>query len=436
MKTSETITIGIPKEKVKLTKYQILIIGGGTAGITVASQLKRKDRNLDVAIIEPSDKHYYQPAWTLVGAGTYNFDATVRDEKEVIPKGVAWIKAYAETIDAENNKIITRDGQHIKYEYLVVAAGIQYDWDAIPGLKETIGKNGVTSNYDKRYAPYTWELLQNFKGGNALFTQPATPIKCGGAPQKIMYLAEEYFRKHKVREKTNVIFATPGTVIFGTEPWKTTLNQIVEKRNIKARFFHKLVEIRGETKEAVYEVTNLEGKKLTQSDIDIGAGMRIEGDNRVVIPYSLLHLAPPQSAPDFIKKSPLTKKDDPYGWVDVDQYTLQHRRFANVFGLGDVTSTPNAKTGAAVRKQAPILIQNLIRTMGEQNLDGQPRYTGYGSCPMVTGYGKMLLAEFDYENKATPSLPIDTSKPRWSMWLLKKYFLPWFYWHRMLKGKG
>ena len=436
MKTDHSYTAEVKVKSAISIKHQILIIGGGTAGITVASQLKRKVRGLDIAIIEPSDKHYYQPAWTLVGAGTYNLKATIREEKDVIPKGVTWIKAYAETIDAENNEVVTKDGKQIRYEYLIVAAGIQYDWGAIPGLKETIGKNGVTSNYDKRYAEYTWELLQNFKGGNALFTQPATPIKCGGAPQKIMYLAEEYFRKHHLRENTNVIYATPGSVIFGVEPWKTTLNNIVEERNIKPRYFHKLVEIRPDTKEAIYEVTNLNGETLTQDDIDLSMGMRIEGSDRVVIPYELLHLAPPQSAPDFIKKSPLTKEEDPYGWVDVNKFTLQNNRFANVFALGDVTNTPNAKTGAAVRKQAPILVQNLLRVMDNQNLTGQPEYHGYGSCPMVTGYGKMLLAEFDYDNQATPSLPIDTSKPRWSMWLLKKYFLPWFYWNRMLKGKG
>lgn len=419
-----------------MDKYNVLIIGGGTAGITVAAQLLRKDPGIKLGVVEPSEKHYYQPAWTLVGAGTFNMAATERDEKDLIPKKAHWIKDFAETIDPQNNLVITREGKRLGYDYLVVAAGIQYDWDVIPGLKESIGKGGVTTNYDKRYAEYTWESLQNFKGGNALFTQPHTPIKCGGAPQKIMYLAEHYLRKRGIRDKSKVIFATPGSVIFGVEPFKTTLAKIIKDRNIFTYFFHKLIEIRPQQKVAVFEVTNLEGRKLTEADISAEAGMRIEGDNKVVIPYDFLHLAPPQSAPDFIKKSPLAREDDPYGWVDVDQYSLQHRKFLNVFSLGDVAGTPNAKTGAAVRKQAPVVVQNLLSLRRQKALDGNPQYHGYSSCPIVTGYGKMLLAEFDYDNKATPSFSFDTSKERWSMWVLKKYILPWFYWHRMLKGKG
>ena len=418
-----------------MEKFQVLVIGGGTAGITVAAQLLNEQPSLRVGIIEPSDEHYYQPAWTLVGAGAFKFSDTVKQEKKFIPKGAHWIKDYAQTIDAENNTVTIKDGTALKYDFLVVAAGIQLDWDAIPGLQEAIGKNGVTSNYHQRYVNYTWELLQNFKGGNALFTQPHTPIKCGGAPQKIMYLAEHYFRKQGVRDKTNVIFATPGSVIFGVQPFKKYLEGQIEERNINGKFFHKLVEIRPEAKEAVYEITNLEGREPDESDLDTKLGMRLEG-NKVVIPYEFLHLAPPQSAPDFIKNSPLAKPDDPYGWVDVDKGTLQHLRYPNVFSLGDVAGTPNAKTGAAVRKQAPVVVKNLLSLLHEHALNGEPKYDGYSSCPIVTGYGKMLLAEFDYENKATPSLPVDTSKARWDMWILKKYILPWFYWNRMLKGKG
>ncbi|MEQ9442984.1 MAG: FAD/NAD(P)-binding oxidoreductase [Cyclobacteriaceae bacterium] len=421
----------------KASKHKILIIGGGTAGITVAAQLLRKDKSLDIGIIEPSEKHYYQPAWTLVGAGTYDLEDTIRQEKKCIPAGATWIKEHAQQIDPDQQVVLTREGRSYAYQYLVVAPGIQLDWDAIPGLKEGIGKNGLTSNYDKQYVEYTWELLQKFRGGNALFTQPTTPIKCGGAPQKIMYLAEDYFRKHKVRDKTNIIFATPGTVIFGVASFARTLNEILKERDIHARFFHRLVEIRPEKKEAVYELTKEELLPVTLSQEDQQFQIRTEGNSKLVIPYEIMHLAPPQSAPDFIKQSPLAVPDSPYGWVDVNKYTLQHNRYPNVFSLGDVASTPNAKTGAAIRKQAPVVVNNLLSMMQQQkNLLINPQYNGYGSCPIVTRYGRMMLAEFDYDNHATPSFPFDTAKERWSMWLLKKYFLPWFYWNRMLKGKG
>lgn len=417
-----------------MENYQVLIIGGGTAGITVAAQLLRKNSDLNVGIIEPSDKHYYQPAWTLVGAGTYNMADTERDERDLIPKGARWIQDYAEDIDPDNNLVTLSRGEQIEYETLVVATGVQYNWNVIPGLEEGIGHRSITSNYDKKYTNYTWESLQNFKGGNALFTQPHTPIKCGGAPQKIMYMAEDYFRKNGKRENTNVIFATPGTVIFGVQPYKEALQKIVKDRNIHTFFFHKLVEIRPDQQEAVYEVTKPEHLPDINDPVSQKLGIRIESDGRVVIPFNFLHTAPPQSAPDFVKNSPLAKPDDPYGFIEVDKHTLQHPEYKNVFSLGDVAGTPNAKTGAAVRKQAPVVVSNLLNYMDAKPIDS--RYDGYSSCPIVTGYGKMLLAEFDYENKAAPSLPIDTSRPRWDMWILKKYILPWFYWNRMLKGRG
>ncbi len=421
----------------KTSQHNILIIGGGTAGITVAAQLLKKDKSLDIGIIEPSEKHYYQPAWTLVGAGTYDLQNTIREEKKVMPSGATWIKEHASEIDPEQQTVSTEEGRTYSYNYLIAAPGIQLDWDAIPGLKEGIGKNGLTSNYDPRYAEYTWELLQNFRVGNALFTQPATPIKCGGAPQKIMYLAEDYFEKQGVRQRANVIFATPGSVLFGMKNIAKTLNQIIRARNIHTRFFHNLIEIRPEKKEAVYEITQEDRLPISLGKQDQDLGIRPEGDSKVVIPYEMMHLAPPQSAPDFIKRSPLSVPDSPYGWVDVNKHTLQHNRYPNVFSLGDASSTPNAKTGAAVRKQAPILVENLLSVMQQQsNLMKNPQYHGYGSCPIVTRYGRMVLAEFDYDNQPDSSFPFDTTKERWSMWLLKKYFLPWFYWNRMLKGKG
>lgn len=415
-------------------KHQVLILGGGTAGITVAAQLHRKDKNLDIAILEPSEKHYYQPAWTLVGAGAFDMADTIKDEKEYIPKDTTWIKAYAEEIDPENNMVVTRDGQKIQYEYLIVAVGIQLDWDGIPGLKEGIGKNGICSNYSKDYAEYTYECLQNFKGGNALFTQPATPVKCGGAPQKIMYLAEDYFRKNGIRDKANVIFATPGSVIFGVKEFAKTLNGIIHDRDIYLKLYHKLVEIRPDTKEAVYELSGAETGCVTIDDVEEKLRMKVEGETKVVIPFEMMHLAPPQSAPDFIKKSPLAVAESPLGWVDVDKYSLQHNKYPNVFALGDVANLPTAKTGAAVRKQAPVVVKNLLTVMAHASINGNKKYTGYSSCPLVTQYGKMVLAEFDYDNKPTPSFPIDTTKERYSMWLFKKHFLPWMYWNAMLRG--
>lgn len=391
--------------------HQILIIGGGNAGLSVAAQLLRKRPKLDIGIIEPSEKHYYQPAWTLVGGGAYNVNATVRNEKDFIPKNATWIKDSAESFEPEQNKVTCKSGAVYTYDYMVVAPGIQLDWDKIKGLKETLGKNGVTSNYTFQTAPYTFECIKNTKSGNALFTAPNTPIKCGGAPQKIMFLAGDYFRKHGLLDKINIHFYSGGGRIFAVDKYENSLKKVYERYRIAAHFLHNLVEVDGPNKKAVFE--DKDGTRHT-------------------VEFSMMHVTPPQSAPDFIKKSPLAIPGNPLGWVDVDKFTLQHNRYPNIFSIGDVSSTPNAKTGAAVRKQAPVLVENLLHVMDGGSLAS--KYNGYGSCPLVTGYGKLILAEFDYDNIPRESFPFDQSKERWSMWILKKHILPWLYWNKILKG--
>lgn len=396
--------------------HQIVIVGGGSGGITTAAQLLRKDKNLDIAIIEPSEKHYYQPGWTLMSGGLMKPEEMVKDKKDVIPKGVNWIKDYAVSFDTDKNLIITASGIGVQYQYLILCPGIQLDLHLIKGLKETLGKNGVTSNYAGLGA-YSWELIKNFKGGNAIFTYPATPIKCGGAAQKVMYMADDVFKsKSGVGVNTKVMFCTAGTKLFAVPAYSKALEEIVERRGIEVKYQHNLKEIKPETREAIFDVTTPEGVK------------------EVSIKYDLLHVAPPMSAPDFIKKSPFAQQNgDGGGWIDVDQYTLQHKRYANVFGLGDATSLPTSKTAAAVRAQVPVVVENLLALMKGKPLTA--RYDGYTCCPIITGYNSAIFAEFDYENIPISSFFIDPTKERYSMFLVKRYLLPWLYWNRMLKGK-
>lgn len=182
--------------------HSILIIGGGTAGITVAARLRRAARSLDIAIVEPSTKHYYQPLWTLVGAGVVDKSMTERDEADVIPCGASWIRAAALSFEPTEKAVITSDGARHTYDQLVVCPGIKLDWDAVPGLRTGIGKNGICSNYSFETVDSTWQALRNFSGGTAVFTMPQTAVKCGGAPQKILYLAEDYIRRKGLRERS------------------------------------------------------------------------------------------------------------------------------------------------------------------------------------------------------------------------------------------
>lgn len=391
--------------------HQIVIIGGGTAGITVAARLTRGwTDKLDVAIVEPSDKHYYQPLWTLVGAGVAKKEVTERPEASVIPRRAAWIRDAVTEIRPEKKSIRTRDGRTITYDWLVVAAGLKLYWDRIPGLSEAIGHDGVCSNYAFAYVDSTWEAIRSFRGGNAVFTNPSGAVKCGGAPQKIMYLADDWFRKTGVREATNVIFASALPNIFAVEPYRRTLEQVVARKGIDCRFQHELIEVRGPSKEAVFR--------------------RLDTGEQVTLAYDMLHVTPPMGPPEFIANSPIA---DPHGWVEVDKGTLRHPRYPNVFSLGDCANLPTSKTGAAIRKQAPVVVQNLRDAIAGR--EPTARYGGYTSCPVVTGYGKLVLAEFNYDKQPEETFPVDQSRERWSMWLLKRYVLPIMYWHGMLKGR-
>jgi sulfide:quinone oxidoreductase len=393
---------------------QILIIGGGNAGISVAAQLLLKNKQLDLAIVDPSEKHYYQPAWTLVGGGAFDIKKTERTEASVIPAGAKWIKEKVQSFFPDENTIELGNGNRISYDYLIVAPGIQLNWGDIKGLKETLGKNGVCSNYSFETAPYTFECIKNFKGGKAIFHNPTTPVKCGGAPHKIMYMAADYFRNNGLLEKADIQYWSGVGKLFAVEKYEKTLLKVVKRGNIKLNFNVQLMEIDGPGKKALF--------------VGIGA------DNKEVqtwVDFDMMHVTPPQSAPDFVRNSVLANAT---GWVDVDKHTLKHVRYSNIFSLGDAAGLPISKTGAAIRKQAPVVVTNILDALAGRPLSAS--YLGYTSCPLVTGYGKLVLAEFDYNNTPMETFPFDQSKERWSMYQLKTKVLPWLYWNKILTGKA
>lgn len=393
--------------------HTLLIIGGGAAGVSVANNMRRQNSDIDIAIVEPSEVHYYQPGFTIIGGGAYTMKQTMRNEADLIHPTVTWIKDYAETFQPDDNSVSLRSGDTISYDYLVVCPGLQLDWDKIEGLKETLNKNNVCSNYSAETVEYTWECIQNIKEGTALFTQPPMPIKCAGAPQKIMYLAADRFRKRGTLDKFHIEFLNAGPALFGVPFFAKALSKVVADYGIKTSFNHNLIAIDGPAKIATFEATDSDGNK-----------------QRVTKAFDMIHVTPPQSAPDFIKKSPLANAA---GWVDVNPNTLQHNKYGNIFGLGDAGSTPNAKTAAAVRKQVPVVVDNILNLKNSKDLQGG--YDGYGSCPLTTSLNKVMLAEFAYDGKVTPSFPLlDPRKSRAIWWWGKTTGFPWLYWHLMIKG--
>ncbi|CQD21840.1 pyridine nucleotide-disulfide oxidoreductase [Mycolicibacterium conceptionense] len=396
-------------------KHEVLIVGGGTAGITVAARLLRKHYT-DVAIIEPSDKHYYQPLWTLVGGGQATAAETERAEAAVMPRGATWIKNAVTAVDPDANTVTCADGTTYGYDVLVVAPGIQLDWHRIEGLTETLGKDGVSSNYRFDLAPRTWEFIRNTRSGTAVFTMPSGPIKCAGAPQKIAYLACDHWRREGVLDNIDVHLVVPTPRIFGIPAIADNLDKVIADYGIT---LHTGSEVRSIDSGA---------RKVTMTSVADGI--------ETTLPYDVMHAVPHQSAPDWIKASPLSTSHvggDANGYVDIDKHTMQHVRYPNVFALGDAGSSPNSKTGAAIRKQAPAVVENIGAVLSGRPLTGS--YDGYASCPIVTSAHDMLLAEFDYDFALKPSFPLlDPVKPHRPYWYLKKYGLPVMYWNLMLKG--
>ncbi|MGI9336192.1 MAG: TIGR01244 family sulfur transferase [Gammaproteobacteria bacterium] len=394
-------------------RVDVVVVGGGAAGIAVATSLLRRKPGIEIALVEPNDTHYYQPGWTLVGAGAFDRARTQRPMARCMPAGVEWIRAAAAAFEPDHNRVVLEDGERIEYRGLIVAPGLKLDWDAIEGLRETLGKNAVTSNYRFDMAAYTWELVQGLRGGRALFTQPPMPIKCAGAPQKAMYLSCDHWQRSGALKQIEVEFNNAGGVLFGVEAFVPPLMRYVERYGAALAFQSNLVAVDGPAHKAWFDVT-CEGT----------------GVERIEKHFDMLHVVPPQTAPDFVRSSPLA---DAAGWVEVNPETLQHPRFGNVFSLGDACSAPNAKTAAAIRKQAPVVARNIVAVL--DGAGARALYDGYGGCPLTVERGKVVLAEFGYGGKLLPTLPLDPTVARRSAWWMKTRLMPFLYWDVMLKGR-
>lgn len=392
---------------------KLLVVGGGSAGCTMAAKFSKQLKKDSVIVLEPSSDHYYQPLFTLVGAGVTPVSFTRRDAKQVLPTSAKWLQDYAESIDPKNNVVKTANGGSIDYEYLIVAVGLINDYEKVPGLVEGLKDkhSGVSTVYSHKYCEKTWSDFKSFKGGDAVFTYPDTPIKCPGAPQKIAYMADSYFTKSNVRSKSKITYNTCLPVIFGVKKYADALMKVVARKNIQVNYKTVLKEINLDKKEAVF--FNTEDKtKLT------------------TLPYNLLHVTPPMKTPDFLQNS--RNLTDDSGYLTVDKYTLQHTKYPNIYGLGDCTNTPNSKTAAAIAKQSYVVEQNLLKTMNNES--ATEKYNGYGACPLVTSYSTCVLAEFIYDGVPRETLPFNQARESTLAYYMKRDLFPFIYWHFMLKG--
>ncbi|XP_041355810.1 sulfide:quinone oxidoreductase, mitochondrial-like isoform X1 [Gigantopelta aegis] len=393
--------------------YKLVVVGGGAGGCSTAAKFARKLGKGQIAVIDPAETHYYQPYWTLVGSGLKDVKDSGRPMRSVLPKNCDWIQDKAVAFDPDNCTVTTSNGELINYEYLIVAMGLQLNYHHIKGLPEAFDMDDtICSNYSRATVVKTFPALQAFKGGNAIFTFPVSPIKCAGAPQKIMYMAEHYFRKTGKRDQANIMFNTTLGTIFGVKKYAESLTKVVKDRNINVNYKRNLIEVRPDKKEAIF----------TKLDSDSGETETYH--------YDFLHVVPPMSAPDPLR---LAKKIvNETGYLEVNQHTLQHMKYPNIFGIGDCINAPTSKTAAAAATMCYPLMKNLWAVMNGKTIKHE--YDGYTSCPLLTGYGKCIMAEFDFAAEPLETFPIDQGKERLSMYHIKKDILAPVYWYLMLPG--
>lgn len=390
-------------------EYKVVILGAGAGGVSTASRLVNAGVK-HIAIIDHADQHAYQPAWPLVGSGDEKKEHTVKPMEKVIPKETDFIQQEVTGIDPDNNTVLLGNETTITYDYLVVALGLKLDFEEIDGLTETLGKNGVCTNYLYDYVDYTFETLKQTNTGNIIVTKPKRAIKGGVSPENSIFTFHEYIHD-KQQGKPHLIFKSGRDTLFPVEKYRLYMEQHLNDKAIEYQLNQELIKVDGKQKFATFK------DLVTLETYDL--------------PFEMLLVTPPMSAPEVVKQSALR---DENGWVDVDQFTLQHERYPNVFSLGDCTNLPTVKMGAAVRKQLPILAENLLAFMKGKELTGH--YDGSTACPVATEYGQAFIAEFDYSMKPTESMPIDQGKTNPLLYQVKKRAIPFMYWHAMLKGKG
>jgi len=402
--------------------HKVVIVGGGSAGLTVSHQLLRsgKFNRHEIAVIDPAEWHHYQPGWTLVGAGLKSKEELRRPLRSLIDSKLEFYNEGVDSFCPEENSISLSGGRKLSYEHLVVAPGISVNFKAIKGLPEALADphSLVSSTYGYDTCEKVFRTIKTLRTGAAIFTHPTGVVKCAGAPQKIMWLAWDYWKQAGLYDGSDpsgspiqISFATGLPVMFGVPKYSTKLNEMREERGVEGLFQHDLVAIEGNT--ATFALPD--GKEQVEKHFDF------------------LHVVPKMGPHAFVKNSVLANEA---GFVDVDEGTTRHRKYVNVWSIGDASSLPTSKTAAAITAQAPVLVQNLKRSMEGKELDAT--YDGYTSCPLLTEYGKVMLAEFGYGGAPQETFNrwfgINQAIPRRAFYHLKKDFFPWVYYKSMVKG--
>ncbi len=448
-------TVGATSVNASSIKGKVVIVGGGLSGMSTAARLKNAASDLDITVIEPNPYSVsYQAGQTLVAAGIYEPEDIRYKAQDKLPDGVTLVQGSVTAFDPKNNSLTVDGSQEIAYDQLIIASGLILNYGAIKGLDGTttssssdnatvkasgIGKDGLHSLYFADGAEATWkgiqELIAKAKSHTgpeklqAVFTHPNTPIKCGGAPKKIMYLTHARLEEAGVRDKVELTFYPNGGKMFGVPEYHEAILQQYKDRDFKWNYAHNLIEVDTANKIAIFDH---HWKEKGEYDEDLEEYEMVTKHEKVEVKYDFMHVTPPMKAPDVVANSMLGSRK---GWVPVNKETLQHVKFDNVWSIGDVAAVPMGKTGGSVRKQYAVLVDNIVAAMeGKSTLPAA--YAGYTVCPLITSIGTVMLAEFNWTKKPTPSFPLDPTQERWIWWLLKVYALKPMTMIGMLSGRA
>jgi sulfide:quinone oxidoreductase len=398
------LSLNRPAQAAIQTNAHIVIAGSGLGGVALANRLMRMLNGVKITIIDAKEEHNYQPGYTLVATGVWPVEKVRERNADYHPSGVTWKKAMVSGFDPESNMVTTSTGEKIKYDFLVVATGVHLDYGLIEGMDvHAIGQNGLMSVYPSPQAAVaTWSVMEAFakKGGQAIMTLPATPLKCAGAPLKMTFMLRDRLAQAGTLSQSKIQFQSALTNVFGVK---------VVNDNVLKRWSDLGINV---------------GYEQTLNSIDLSArkaAFTQKSGEVLTVPYDVIHIVPPMRAPDSVKNSPLAWQSGPLavgGWLEVDKSTLQHTRYKNVFGIGDINGTPRGKTAATIKKSAPIVANNLVQAI--QQKESNMNFDGYTSCPLITREGSAMLIEFDYEGKLTPSIPfIEPLQDSYFAWLMK-----------------
>lgn len=381
---------------------RIVIIGGGSAGVMFANRMRREfsEDEVELTVIEKSEQHIYQPAYTLLVFDLDEVENIVKPTKDLFYEGVKLLQDEATSIDAKNNVVNTKKHGSISYDYLVVATGAKLNFNEPEGMLDGLNKaQNVFTFYTLDGALKLRDALKQVDGGTIVSTFSEMPIKCPAAPIKFILMAEDTMRRLGKRGKYNFVLTTPMPAAFSRPPYMDKLNSIFASRGIEA-------------------VAN-----FAPGEVDPEKGVMRSYDGREVN-FDLLCITPPHEGSDVIQNS--DGVGDAAGWVTCDKYHMLSKYHSNIYGIGDATDFPTSKTASGARKQAKILTERFKAILKGQ--EPKATYDGEIICPILTKDKRAVFAQFNYSQSLSPAIE---SYPNW---VLKVNMLRPLYWNLMLKG--